>query len=386
MLLDDLTIDVASLGDGDEENTNLKSDVEHLSEALSIKFEELALIREFAERLELGEDIATTCRMLLQELAPCVQAATLAIELFADDEGAWGDEIYVSAEPIEDERIRWVAAAAYRQRERLTGESHENEITISNHLCLDGEVYNAIVVPIHRHHQRLGRMIAIRWVASGEFGTTEADLMRSTSMMLGVHLINQRQYAAMQQMFEGMIGSLVSALDAKDAYTCGHSSRVSELAVLLAKRLGYSDEDQQRIRMAGILHDIGKIGVEDSVLRKPGQLTEDEFAKIKRHPVLGYDILKGIRPFRRILPAVRHHHESWDGSGYPDGLKGEEIPRDAQVLAVADAFDAMTSSRPYRDGMPVQRVLDVFLKGRGTQWAKDVVDELLACPEVLCSV
>jgi HD-GYP domain-containing protein (c-di-GMP phosphodiesterase class II) len=135
--------------------------------------------------------------------------------------------------------------------------------------------------------------------------------------------------------------------------------------------------------MAGILHDIGKIGVEDSVLRKPGKLTEAEFEQIKQHPVLGYEILRGIRPFRTILPAVRHHHESWDGSGYPDGLTGEKIPRDAQVLAVADAFDAMTSDRPYRDGMQLEKVISIFRKGRGTQWADDVVDVLLACPEVI---
>ena len=112
-------------------------------------------------------------------------------------------------------------------------------------------------------------------------------------------------------------------------------------------------------------------------------MTEEEFEQIKQHPVLGYEILRGIRPFRKILPAVRHHHESWDGSGYPDGLAGELIPRDAQVLAVADAFDAMTSDRPYRPGMPLQRVMNIFREGRGSQWAADVVDVLLSCPEVM---
>ncbi|TWT76737.1 Cyclic di-GMP phosphodiesterase response regulator RpfG [Planctomycetes bacterium CA13] len=364
-----------------------KSDVEYLAEALSEKFEELSLIREFGERLEVGEDIETICQMLLGELAPCVCVSTLAIELFADEDQACSEAMYRTGTAVDPSTLRWIADAAIRQRDRI-GNASESEITISNHLCLDGEIYNAIVVSIDRRGESLGRMIAIRLAElesshpSDEFGTTEADLMRSTSMMLGVHLINQRQYAELQQMFEGTIGSLISALDAKDAYTSGHSTRVADLAVQLAARLGYSEEDQKRIRMAGILHDIGKIGVEDSVLCKPGKLTDEEFEKIKLHPVLGYDILKGIRPFRRILPAVRHHHESWDGSGYPDGLKGEEIPRDAQVLAVADAFDAMTSSRPYRKGMPLDRVIQIFLEGRGIQWAKDVVDELLTCPEM----
>jgi putative nucleotidyltransferase with HDIG domain len=226
-------------------------------------------------------------------------------------------------------------------------------------------------------------MIALRSIEGEEFGTVEADLMKSTAMILAVHLINQRQYDEMQQMFEGTIQSLVSALDAKDAYTCGHSTRVAELAVELAQRLEYCEDGVARIRMAGILHDIGKIGVDDSVLRKPGKLTDEEFEQIKQHPVLGYEILRGIRPFRKILPAVRHHHESWDGSGYPDGLAGEAIPRDAQVLAVADAFDAMTSDRPYRNGMPIEKVMGIFEGGRGTQWAADVVDVLLSCPDVM---
>lgn len=226
-------------------------------------------------------------------------------------------------------------------------------------------------------------MIAIRSLRVEEFGTIEADLMKSAAMILAAHLINQRQYHEIEQMFEGMTQSLVSALDAKDAYTCGHSSRVSDLAVELALRLGFDDDGVNRIRMAGILHDIGKIGVEDSVLRKPGKLTAMEFEQIKQHPVLGYEILSGIRPFRKILPAVRHHHETWDGTGYPDGLVGEMIPRDAQILAVADAFDAMTSDRPYRKGMPLERVIEIFRQGRGTQWSSDVVDVLLSCPEVM---
>ena len=119
------------------------------------------------------------------------------------------------------------------------------------------------------------------------------------------------------------------------------------------------------------------------MLRKPGRLTDEEFDQIKQHPVLGYEILKGIRQFRKILPSVRHHHESWDGSGYPDGLAGDEIPRDAQIMAVADAFDAMTSDRPYRSGMPLEKVISIFEGGRGSQWAADVVDVLLSMPEVM---
>ena len=355
-------------------------EIESLAEALTSKFEELTLIHQLTERLTLEQDCEVICRSLLEELAPCIQADTLAIELVEDPESQFPPSLFQCGEFRE---LDWLTAAIGESAEHLRGDKDsQSPIRILNHPAAGAKPVRSIVVPIERQRTRLGRMIAIRSLDGPEFGTIEADLMKSTSMMLGVHLINQRQYVELQHMFEGTIQSLVSALDAKDAYTCGHSSRVADLAVALALRLGFDEDRIATIRMAGILHDIGKIGVEDSVLQKPGRLTDEEFEKIKQHPVLGYEILRGIRPFRKILPAVRHHHESWDGTGYPDGLAGESIPRDAQVLAVADAFDAMSSDRPYREGMPLEQVVAIFNEGRGSQWAADVVDALLDSPEL----
>lgn len=361
---------------------HLEGEVERLAEALTVKFEELTLIHQLSERLTLGEESDLICESLLSELGPCIYADTLAIDLVADEEAEVRSATFQAGRKLDGDWLRTVA-------DEVVEASLENQngsrrrITVSNSPPAKHQQLRVIVVPIERQGRFLGRMIAIRSLSGAEFGTVEADLMKSTSMMLGAHLVNQRQYREMQQMFEGTIQSLVSALDAKDAYTCGHSSRVAELAVELAQRLDFDEDRVATIRMAGILHDIGKIGVEDSVLRKPGRLTDEEFEQIKQHPVLGYEILQGIRQFKKILPAVRHHHESWDGTGYPDGLAGESIPRDAQVLAVADAFDAMTSDRPYRAGMPLEKVIAIFEEGRGSQWAADVVDALLACPEVM---
>ncbi len=362
------------------------SEVDQLAEALASKFEELSLIHELTERLKLEESPAEICAALLDQLAPCIRSTSLVIDLLADEDSNIAAETFQTGEILDAGRVHRITKAAMQQWRDCPECGDTGSVIVINRLT-DPDTsqtepmrsLRVVVVPIERNTTRLGYMVAIRASDHCEFGTVEADLMRSTMMMLAVHLINQRQYLEMQQMFEGTVRSLVSALDAKDTYTCGHSSRVAELAVELASRLGYDDESLATIRMAGILHDIGKIGVEDSVLRKPGKLTDAEFAQIKLHPVLGFDILKGIKPFRKILPAVRHHHESWDGSGYPDGLAGDSIPRDAQVIAVADAFDAMTSDRPYRPGMPVSRVVEIFRDGRGRQWAADVVDVLLQC-------
>lgn len=376
-----------------------ETEVNLLADALASRFEELALIHGLTHRLAstltLTEQSSEVARSLLEELAPCIESSTLAIHLFPNPKNAaratfgssgrdWRcpDEIFeLVGEPLSDPALLAIADATRKQSKERTGDSEG--VALVNDVELDsGKTLRVTIVPIQRGNNSLGQMIAIRSPDQREFGTIEAEMMLSTSMMLAIHILNQRQYQQMQSMFESMIQSLASALDAKDTYTCGHSNRVADLSVELASRLGYDDSALANIRMGGILHDIGKIGVDDCVLRKTTTLTDDEFEQIKRHPVLGYEILKGVDQFGGILPAVRHHHESWDGTGYPDGLAGESIPRDAQIVAVADAFDAMISDRPYRPGMPIERVTQILRDGRGTQWAADVVDVLLAHPEL----
>jgi putative nucleotidyltransferase with HDIG domain len=166
---------------------------------------------------------------------------------------------------------------------------------------------------------------------------------------------------------------MTSAIDAKDQYTCGHSDRVARISVRLAKELGCDAEMLHTLYMAGLLHDIGKIGIDDVVLRKPGKLTDAEFEHIKEHPELGYRILADIKQLAAVLPAVLHHHEQWDGKGYPFKLAGDQIPMIARIVAVADAYDAMTSDRPYRPGMPLERVDEIFRKGAAQQWDADVI-------------
>lgn len=371
----------------DEPEQMLLAEIESLSSSLSEKFEEIRMIHDLTASLELQDDPRETCNELLEQLIVCVKCETLVIQLDADDDDWFGGGMQGIGKPIDTDKVNLLVQAVIEEEQTILhgGTSanprhvdHCGETIILNHPAqadLAGRRF--VLLPIARGTTRLGRLLAVRRDSDDEFGTIEIDLMRSVLMVLALHLMNKRQFNEMQSMLEGTVRSLASALDAKDAYTHGHSSRVADLAVQLAFRLGLNDRSAETLQLAGILHDIGKIGIDDSVLKKPGKLTDEEFDQIKRHPVLGYEILKDIRPFRHILPAVRHHHESWDGGGYPDGLAGEEIPRDAQILAVADAFDAMISDRPYRRGMPLEQVCGIFEKGRGQQWAADVVDALL---------
>ncbi len=161
---------------------------------------------------------------------------------------------------------------------------------------------------------------------------------------------------------------MAKAVEAKDAYTQGHAGRVTAYAIALVDAARLSSVVRDIVAHAGPLHDVGKIGVPDYVLGKPGRLTEEEFDLIKRHPVIGDEICRPLRSLRRLLAGIRNHHERYDGRGYPDSLTGENIPLEARVLAIADTYDAMTSNRPYRNGMSHEKAISILRANEGPQW------------------
>lgn len=174
-----------------------------------------------------------------------------------------------------------------------------------------------------------------------------------------------------------IVQTLAEAIDAKDTYTNGHSTRVALYSREIAKRAGYSDTDQNDVYMMALLHDVGKIGVPDTVINKPGHLTDEEFEDIKNHPGTGAKILEKIREMPKLVTGAKWHHERYDGRGYPDGLKGEEIPEEARIIAVADAYDAMTSNRSYRKGMDQSKVREQIENGKGTQFDPRFADIMI---------
>jgi putative nucleotidyltransferase with HDIG domain len=171
--------------------------------------------------------------------------------------------------------------------------------------------------------------------------------------------------------------AMAASIDARDPYTSGHSQRVAHWGREIAIAMGLPKEKVEEVYFGGILHDIGKIGIEDEILNKDGKLTPEEFNKIKQHTVIGYEIVKQAGVFQELLPAIRSHHERIDGRGYPDGLSGEEIPLVARILAISDAFDAMVSDRPYREGMPVSAALKQIEDGAGTQFDEKLAYEFV---------
>lgn len=172
--------------------------------------------------------------------------------------------------------------------------------------------------------------------------------------------------------------ALSQAIEARDPYTRGHSGRVAELAVVVARRLGWKESRLNALRLGGLLHDVGKLNLDGSILRKPGPLSEHEYGEIRRHPLAGARLIRGFEALRPALPYILFHHERWDGSGYPSGRSREQIPIGARILAVADAFDAMISFRPYRAPLTRRGALAEVAGGAGTQFDPVVVRAFLA--------
>lgn len=195
--------------------------------------------------------------------------------------------------------------------------------------------------------------------------------------------LNHRQqtqvYEKLKDSLFGLVRCLTAAIDAKDPYTWGHSERVARIAVRLGKQMAMPPAVLSDLYLAGLLHDIGKIGIRDSVLQKPGKLTDEERAHIQEHPVIGDRLLSNVKPLQHLRVGVRNHHERWDGQGYPDRMAGESIPLLARVLAVADACDAMMAARPYRTAMPTGRIDTILREGAGTQWDPCVIEHFFAC-------
>jgi len=196
----------------------------------------------------------------------------------------------------------------------------------------------------------------------------------------------EEQAQKIRTAFLNAITSLAYALEAKDKYTSGHSQRVAGISVAIAAELGLSKTEIEKIRLAGLIHDIGKIGVREAVLNKPGKVSAKEYQHILSHSDIGEHILTPIVEDEAILKAVRHHHERYDGRGYPDGLSGEQIPLGARILAVADAYDAMKSERPYRGAMSVETACAEIERGKGTQFDPEVVDAFLRTTKFACPV
>jgi HD-GYP domain-containing protein (c-di-GMP phosphodiesterase class II) len=359
---------------------SLEKELSSVSLNLATTYEEISLLYHLTQNLKLSSRTEELGQRALEWLADVLPVESLAMQLVTtsrSDEGA-RDEIsettLLSHGPgrVDDEGfVRLVSHLEIKLDHRPT---------IINQPMTDeaswpfAGIRQAIIIPLSEGNNLLGYLAVFNHRDGHELGTVEASLLTSVAAILGIHSGNIELYRQQAEFLNDVVRALTSAIDAKDPHTCGHSNRVGQVARRLAEELGGDSHMLGRIYLAGLLHDTGKIGIDDTVLRKEGRLTEAEYEHIKTHAEIGHRILAGLKQLDDVLPVVLHHHEQWDGKGYPHGLAGESIPLMARIVAVADSFDAMTSDRPYRKGMPDERLDAIMREGAGGQWDARVVD------------
>ncbi len=382
---------------------SLNSENDLFAAQLASDLEELSFLRSMVESLTRGradDDLTSLVDATLPVLNTTVRACCLAFMSLPDPQAPYAAEVGVAvgSAPINgaslSEVVRRFGPGAARGP--LVKNWDVTNLPDAATLWDDTEmvpgVHSLVIAPLSSGERMLGWLVAINREPSGdltmqrswqlcsdEFGSGEATLIATTASILATHAANLDLVREKERLMVSMVRALVSAIESKDQYTRGHSERVALYTRRLAEQIGYDEKSLENIYLSAVLHDVGKIGVRDAVLRKAGKLTDEEFAEIACHPDEGWAILCDIEQLGSILPGVLHHHERWDGRGYPDGLAGRAIPLDGRILSVADAYDAMTSDRPYRMGMPSEKAEAILREGAGVQWDPDCIEAFLGC-------
>ncbi|MCS7191384.1 MAG: HD domain-containing protein [Armatimonadetes bacterium] len=357
-----------------EDLQKARLEAQQLSATLAEAWEELTLLYELAEQLRGVLDIDRAVELALLHAMDILSAEGCGIILKSEE--GWklcgvkcptGREEWLCSSLAENLALE----ALGRKRGFIINDFFQHP-QCGEMARLFG-IFNIAAVPINPQGHAQGILIA--WNQKhGGFKAGELKLLSTIATQTGGVIESSFLYQRLQETFRGTIRAMSVAIDAKSPWTAGHSGRVTRYAVEIAKTIGLNESEIEKVEISGLLHDIGKIGIPDLVLNKPDKLSDEEWQVMKQHPVIGYEILKDIWQFRGgILEGVLYHHERIDGKGYPFGLKGEEIPFMGRLLAVADGFDAMTSERPYRPGMPKEKALQILIEGAGTQWDKDFV-------------
>ena len=242
---------------------------------------------------------------------------------------------------------------------------------------LDKVVHSLMVVPLKIRDKIFGVASAFSFQAGRHFNEKSLYYMNFITQKAAAAIENIALYENIYENLFSTLYAFVTALEVRDLYTRKHSTRVAKFAQRTARQMGCTEEELDIIGFAGSLHDIGKIGIRDDILLKPGRLTDEEYEKIKEHPVIGADIISKMGLWDREMEIIRHHHERFDGKGYPDGLKGEQIPKLARILCVADSYDAMASDRAYREKMEIAEVIGIIKENSGTQFDPEAVKAFL---------
>lgn len=325
-------------------------------------YEQLNLIFDLTQQVSQVTDVRALERLLLERLAVLLHAE--AVVAVAPDGEHRQVEAAERTKPPDGESLRGPAA-----QEAIAAVRQHRQVQVTNL----GE-HHVIAGPLVRLDDQVDVVLALRAPVGGPFISGDMMIVESVLAFGGQIISNTELHERLRRMSIEVTRALVAAIDKKDHYTSGHSERVGFLTRLTAQELGLPPAEQQTMEWAGLLHDVGKIGIPEDILCKPGKLSAEEFAIVKRHPQMGYEILQPIATLELILDGVRYHHEYPDGSGYPYGLQGDEIPLVARIIHVADTFDALTSTRSYRKAFSMEKAVEIIRGEEGTRADRQVAE------------
>ena len=329
-----------------EEDDTLQQEVNSLASELSNRYEELNLIYHVCDNLTVAKDLSGTIRDLIQEASNVLLGDTIILSV--PDKGIF--EYVLDDDKYIHHDLFHILEKIYKKYSSEKSPVVVNNLTeFKNYGFETRDRFKFIATSVRIKNEHKGMLIILNDSQQRDYSTSDAKFLKVLAGQLSIIITNNELYQNLKDFLLNLVKSMVSAIEAKDSYTRGHSERVNTICVMIARTMGFSDRDVENTSWAAILHDVGKIGIPENVLTKPGRLTEEEYAIIMTHPRKGYEILEPIVQLKDALPGVLYHQEKYDGRGYPEGLKGEEIPLYARIIAIADMYDAITSSRAYRE-------------------------------------
>jgi len=362
----------------------LEEDIASAIQEMEEKVHQLEMLNEVSSLLNSTLETAqvrekaleATCKLLHCETGSLVLIDEKTNELYWETAlGEAGSELKQSLRlPINDKSIAGFVA--------MTGECLViNDVEQDSHYRKNTSTHfktvSMVCVPLLTKGKIIGVLQALNKKSGknrGCFSTHDGKLMQTLSHQVATAIDNSRLYETIRSNFYQTVEALAEAIAKKDRYTGGHTKRVVHYSICIGKYMGLSTETLEQIRLGAVLHDIGKIGIEDAILKKKSPLDSEEWKIMQKHPEIGSDILRGVAGLTESQAGVRFHHERWDGLGYPSGMKGQEIPLIARVISVADTYDAMVSTRPYRKGLDPKVAYEEIIKHSGTQFDPRVVE------------
>jgi len=354
------------------QNEESKTTVESVGQELADSYEEISMLYTMTSSMNSVNHPERFIELACSELLQTLPYEWIGVQLTTGDRlPKPGDKLVVASnEQLQTEELQQSVSSLL-----MTVEPGKTQIANGDDALTLEFGPATLVEPILKEGAVVGVLVAAnKQGEDNSASSVDIKLLSATAAQLGIFIENALLYEDLNATFLGTLEALTNSIDAKDKYTCGHSQRVALLTAQLATAAGLDPDQVNRCRIAGLVHDIGKIGVPESVLLKKGGLTDDEFASIQKHPEIGAKILQEIPQMEDILGGVLHHHEKYDGSGYPHGIAGEDIPMIARLISLADTFDAMSSTRTYRNAMTRQSVLDELSRVSGTQFDPELTD------------